>query len=120
MHRQVFLQRAARAVEQHVELAEPGDRGFDRTLDAVVLGDVGLDENRVATGRAHVALGLRTGFLIQFNDGDPGALAHEGKRSGFRDAGAGARQKCDFPVQSSHFVSFALLRWRHFGQIRSC
>ena len=104
VHRHVFLQRAAGAVHDHVEPAEPRHRRFDRAAHLIVFRDVGLDEERVAAGFADLALRALARFAAELDDRDFRAFSHVGLGGRFRDACSAARQKCHFAFESSQFV----------------
>ena len=61
----VFLQRAAGAVENHIEASKPRDRRFNGAAHCLILRHVGLDEKRVSARRANLVLGSFAQFRVK-------------------------------------------------------
>lgn len=70
VHGQVFLQRAAGAVEYHIEASKPRDRRFNGAAHCLILCHVGLDEKRVSARCASLVLGSFAQFRVEVDDRD--------------------------------------------------
>jgi hypothetical protein len=78
------------------------NRRRDGGLHAVLVGDVRLDEQCVASLVLHGLFRGSAGLGVEFDDGDLRALAREDLRGHLGDAGARAGDECDFPLQPAH------------------
>ena len=102
VHRNVFEDRAAGAVDQHIEFAELRHGGVDGLFHLRVLRDVGLNENDVAAGVADILFGTLADLGVDVDNGDLCAFLDKFHRAAFGDAGATAREKGYFSVESGH------------------
>ena len=98
----VFGRRAARAVVEHVELAEALDGRRDRALHALLLPHVRFDEQRFAAGFAHHLFGRASPFTIDLGDDDARALFGKDARSRFGDTRTGAGDQGDLSFEPTH------------------
>src|SRR5947209_17135482 len=75
VHRIVFLQRAAGAIHEDVEPSEPGGGRIDSPLDAIVLSDIGLYEQRFAARIAHFLFGRAACSGVDLRNADARTFA---------------------------------------------
>jgi hypothetical protein len=99
VHGEVFENRTAGAINEHVEAPESRYRSVDCMFDRVVSRDVRLDENRFSAGFADLSFSAPSGFRIDINDGDLRALLRELERAYLGDPGSAARQEGDLSTQ---------------------
>ena len=84
----------ARVVVQDINAAEPVDDGLDGVDDALLVGDVALEEGGVAAGIAQLLRGS-LGLGAHIDDGNARAVGRQHLRNAQTDAGAGARDNSD-------------------------
>ena len=87
---------------QDVELAESGDRLPDRGLDLVGLRDIGMDEKRLAAGRADLVGGCLACLLLMIDKGDCRAFLREQQGRCLADSKRRAGDERYLAVQTSH------------------
>ena len=107
VHRHVFLQGAAGAIENDIEPTKARNRRIHRALHTVILRHIGLDENRITAHCAHLALGGLARLTIQLDDRDLRTFGYKGFGSRFGDACTSAGQKGHLVLQTVHV--YALL-----------
>ncbi len=104
-HTGVLRRGPAGIVVDDVDLAVSLDGGRDGRGHAPLVGDVGVDEVRIAPLLANTALGVRPALLVDLQDRDPRTL--RGEQSGRRPADAPARpgDHRHLAVEPSHGIA---------------
>lgn len=110
VHRMIVLGRSAGAIEQHVEAAEALDGRFDRASHGRILRHVGLDEQRLATRLANLALGTLAGFAVDLGQHHFRAFLDEHFGGRLGDAGACTGQERHLSFELPHRFSLHVLR----------
>ena len=105
VHGHVFLQRAACAVENHIEASKPRDRRFNGAAHCLILCHAGLDEKRVSAHHANLVLGSSAQFRVEVDDCDSRTFRNKLFCRRFGNARAGARQKPYLAFQFRHVNS---------------
>ena len=104
-HAPVVVERAARAVEQHVQPAEAVAECRDRRAHRVLPGDVGGNEQRLVAQGCERLRCLSSGRLVDVEQRHARALAREGLRGGAADAGRRAGDHGYLSGQAAHRAS---------------
>jgi hypothetical protein len=80
----VLNDRSAGAIVEHVEFAKAADGLLNRTLDAILARDVGLDEESVAAGVTNRCFDGSSEFGLQFGNDDARAPSCAKRREAAR------------------------------------
>src|SRR5439155_60126 len=102
VHQRIGRNRAARAVEQRVELAVARHGRLDGGAHVLLARDIGADEERLAALRLRRLHRLAAERLVDLADHDLRAFAREGDRSCAADAVAAAADEGDSSFHPFH------------------
>ena len=104
VHWLIFQQRAPGAIHDYVKFAESLDGLFDRTLYAFIVGDIGMDEDRITAGIADLALCSGAGITVKFEKSHFRAFPREGFCRRLGNARACTCEKRNLSLHPAHMV----------------